>query len=200
MPPLEQLALDAIALVRDIRRGCRQIDPSSIWVRGRRRSAAAPELLQQAQDLAAIVGQIVHPLEEVLLEHRSEGLVKLADPPGFGIELEELKSEERRKDVDERWRHLLFGDGGLEHLQETRFLLDVAAPGLLRALPEVFHLPPAQARVDERGRNDRNHGLGLGNMLEQLGLDHRRYRMLGQAGDLHLFARKLLHPHFQVAM
>ena len=94
-----------------------RVDPSLIWVRRRRRSAAAPELLQQAQDLAAIVGQIVYPLEEALLEHRSEGLVKLANAPGFGIELEELESKERREDVDERWRHLLFGDSRLEHLQ-----------------------------------------------------------------------------------
>ena len=80
-------------------------------------NVAAADLFQQAQDLAAIVGQIVHPLEEALLQHRSKALVKLADASGFSIELEEFKSEQRREDVEERSRHLLFGDCGLEHLQ-----------------------------------------------------------------------------------
>src|SRR5262245_60166101 len=90
MSPLKQLALDAVSLVSDVRRRGRQIDPSSIRVRWRRRSMAGPELFQEAQDLTAVVGQVVYPLEEALLEHRSEGLVELADAAGVGIELEEF--------------------------------------------------------------------------------------------------------------
>jgi len=63
---------------------------------GRRRgNVLGADLFQQAQDLAAIVGQIVHSLEEALLQHRAKGLVELADAPGLGIVFEELEPEQR---------------------------------------------------------------------------------------------------------
>ena len=34
----------------------------------------------------------------------------------------------------------------------------------VRAAPELFYLLPAHFRVDEGGRDDRDHGLGLGNV------------------------------------
>src|SRR5262249_10218589 len=94
------------------------------------------DLSQQAKDLAAIIGQVVHPLEETLLQHRSKDLVKLTNASGVGIELEKFKPKKGRKDVDQLERHLLDSDRGLQRLQQTRSVVDVAASGLLRALPE----------------------------------------------------------------
>lgn len=87
-------------------------------MRTRRRGSnvAGADLLQQVQDLAAIVGQVVHALEEALLQCRTTRLVELADASGFGIEFEEFEAEQRREDVEELSRHLLFGDSRLEHL------------------------------------------------------------------------------------
>jgi hypothetical protein len=52
---------------------------------------ARTELFEQAQNLAAIVGQVIDPFEEALLQRRPKGLVKLADAAGVGIEFERIR-------------------------------------------------------------------------------------------------------------
>jgi hypothetical protein len=55
------------------------------------------DLFQHPQDLAGVVGQIVHPLEEALLQRRSKGLVKLADASGLGIQFGISSNSRRRR-------------------------------------------------------------------------------------------------------
>ena len=94
MPPFEQLAPDAVALVLNIRGGRRQVNPMPIGARLERMSAAGADLLERPQQLASVVGQIVNPLEEPLLEQRSEGFIEFADAPGFRIQLKKLEAKE----------------------------------------------------------------------------------------------------------
>src|SRR5689334_21976859 len=126
-----------------------------------------------------VVGEIVNALEETLLERRPESFVELANSPGRGIHLEKLEAKDWRKDVGQGRRHLLVGNRGLQHLQQPRLLVDLATAGLLGAAPKPLDFFATHLRLDEGGRDDRDHRLGPRKLLQQFALVERRKRRFG---------------------
>src|SRR5262249_41776203 len=85
-------------------------------------------------------------------------------------------------------------DSGLERFEQTRFFVDVAATGLLGALPEPFHLSPAEVALEEGRRYDRDQELGLWKVLQQFTLHSRCNGILRQARDADFFTQTLPPP------
>src|SRR5438552_1227235 len=84
---------------------------------------------QRSQNLADIMGQVIHPFEEALFQRRAEGFVELAHATGLRVQIKKLETKQWRENIRQRRRHFLSGYGRLQDLKQPRL---------------VFHPPSAR--------------------------------------------------------
>ncbi len=100
-------------------------------------------MVEDPEQLADLVGEIIDPLVEPLFESLTEDLAEFPDAARFELLLEELEAHQPREHPPEIVWNLLFQDGRFLHLDEARVLIDEEGSRGLGRLPEVPRRPAA---------------------------------------------------------
>lgn len=194
LPPRpEQLAPDRVVLLAPIEGGARQVDLR----RGRGlgppgRDVGGP-VLELAQELGDILGQILEALvvarAQLLLGLLGHG--ELARPPAVLVGLEEFVAQQRVEGLGLRAAI----DRGLEHLEHPRLVPNLQVRP--RDPAEFRDLSLAPLGIEVAGRDDRDQRRGLLEALNELLAEEVVAAEFGIAPDLGVLSQQLAQAHGQ---